>query len=36
MKKIAIAEVRRVPSAFDDDIIVEPVTKVLPLSYGLT
>jgi hypothetical protein len=27
VKKIAIAEVRRVPSAFDDDIIVEPSHK---------
>jgi hypothetical protein len=27
VKKVAIAEVRRVPSAFDDDIIVEPSHK---------
>jgi hypothetical protein len=36
VKKIAIAEVRRIPSAFDNDIIVKPVTKVLSPSCGLT
>jgi hypothetical protein len=36
VKKIAIAKVRRIPSAFDNDIIVKPVTKVLSPSCGLT
>jgi hypothetical protein len=34
--KVAVAEVWRVPSAFDDDMIVEPSRKVFSLAYGLT
>jgi hypothetical protein len=35
VKKVVVAEVRRVPSAFDDDMIVEPSRKgffLLPMS----
>jgi hypothetical protein len=36
VKKIVVAEVRRVPSAFDDDMIVEPSHKGFSLACGLT